>query len=107
MEIDYSDEELKLLIENGCSTDKRYKKLKSNGTFLKDLNKVIFILRSVPNTKSLESFQSLHYEALKYDWIGKNSVRIGYKTKYRLIFEEFDGGIRINLIEINEHYGDK
>lgn len=28
-------------------------------------------------------------------------------SKYRLIFEEFENGIRICLIEISEHYGDK
>lgn len=60
-----------------------------------------------PMQKDLGRYGQLHYEALKYDFAGKHSVRIGYNSKYRLIFEEFDNGIRINLIEINEHYGDK
>ena len=64
-------------------------------------------IRAATNTSDLEHYASLHYEKLKHDKSGLSSVRIGYNTKYRLIFEEFDGGIRIMLIEINEHYGDK
>lgn len=65
------------------------------------------LLRIAHNTSELVFFKSLHYEKLKYDRSGQSSVRIGYNTKYRLIFEEFDDGIRIKLIEINKHYGDK
>jgi plasmid maintenance system killer protein len=105
--IEYEDEAIETLIKTGQSSDKRYKKLVSNATFKKDLSKVILILRSVSNVKDLGRYGQLHYEALKYDLASKSSVRIGYSSKYRLIFEEFDNGIRINLIEINEHYGDK
>ena len=105
--IEYEDEAIETLIKTGKSNDKRYKKLSSNASFKRDLAKVILILRSVSNTKDLGRYGQLHYEALKYDFAGKHSVRIGYNSKYRLIFEEFDNGIRINLIEINEHYGDK
>lgn len=70
--IEFADEELEALIVYHKSNDKRYRKLKSNATFLKDLDAVMAIIRSATNT-----------------------------------FEEFDGGIRIKLIEINEHYGDK
>ena len=65
------------------------------------------ILRAATNTSELEFLRKLHYEKLQYNLSGLSSVRIGYTSKYRLIFEEFDGGIRIKLIEINEHYGDK
>ena len=105
--IEYEDEAIETLIKTGQSSDKRYKKLVRNATLKKDLSKVILILRSVSNVKDLGRYGQLHYEALKYDLAGKSSVRIGYSSKYRLIFEEFDNGIRINLIEINEHYGDK
>ncbi len=105
--IEYEDEAIEALIITGKSSDKRYKKLVSNATFKKDLSKVMLILRSVSNVKDLGRYGQLHYEALKYDFAGKSSVRIGFSSKYRLIFEEFDNGIRINLIEINEHYGDK
>ncbi|MGM9824364.1 MAG: hypothetical protein ACI30Q_08330 [Muribaculaceae bacterium] len=105
--IEYEDEAIETLIKTGKSNDKRYKKLVSNASFKRDLSKVILILRSVSNTKDLGRYGQLHYEALKYDLAGKHSVRIGYNSKYRLIFEEFENGIRINLIKINEHYGDK
>ena len=107
MVIEYEDEELEALIRYHNSNDKRYKKLKSNATFLRDLDNVMAILRSVTNTSELRCFGKLHYEHLQRDLAGYSSVRIGFTSKYRLIFEEFDGGIRIKLIEINEHYGDK
>ena len=107
LKIEYADEAIESLIKYHKSDDKRYRKLKSNNKFLSDLDKVMSLLRAVTNTSQLAAFGQLHYEKLKYDLSGKSSVRIGYNTKYRLIFEEFDGGIRISLIEINEHYDDK
>lgn len=105
--IEYADIAIEEVITYGKSDDKRYRKLKGNATFWRDLSKVMAIIRAATNTSDLEHYTSLHYEKLKYDKSGLSSVRIGYNTKYRLIFEEFDCGIRIKLIEINEHYGDK
>lgn len=105
--IEFADEELEALIRYHKSNDKRYRRLKSNSTFLKDLDSVMAILRTITNTSELAAFGRLNYEKLSHDLSGLSSVRIGFKSKYRLIFEEFDGGIRIKLIEINEHYGDK
>ncbi|MDO4929762.1 MAG: hypothetical protein Q4E59_01365 [Bacteroidales bacterium] len=105
--IEYEDEAIEILITTGRSNDKRYRKLSSNATFKRDLSKVMSLIRSVSNVKELAKFKQLNYEELRFDLSGLSSVRIGYKSKYRLIFEEFENGIRINLIEINEHYGDK
>ena len=105
--IEYADEAIESLVKYHKSDDKRYRKLKSNTKFLNDLDKVMSLLRVVGNTSQLAYFGQLHYEKLKYELSGKSSVRIGYNTKYRLIFEEFDCGIRISLIEINERYDDK
>lgn len=105
--IEYADEAIESLVKYHKSDDKRYRKLKSNTKFLNDLDKVMSLLRVVGNTSQLAYFGQLYYEKLKYELSGKSSVRIGYNTKYRLIFEEFDCGIRISLIEINEHYDDK
>lgn len=105
--IEFADEGLEALIVYHKSNDKRYRKLKSNAAFLNDLDGVMAILRTATNTSELTYFRRLNYEKLSHDLSGLSSVRIGYKSKYRLIFEEFDGGIRIMLIEINEHYGDK
>ena len=105
--IEYEDAAIEELIIYHNSNDKRYRKLKSNAQFLKDLDSVMAILRAATNTAELVYHRRLHYEPLRYDLSGLSSVRIGYSSKYRLIFQEFDGGIRIKLIEINEHYGDK
>lgn len=107
MVIEYDNEEVRLLVETGKSTDKQYRKLKSNVSFAKNLCKTMLILRSAPCTDFLDNVKSLNYERLKHGLSGYSSVRIGYNSKYRLLFTEFDGGIRIKLIEINEHYGDK
>lgn len=107
LRIEFADEELEALIINHKSNDKRYRKLKSNATFLRDLDAVMAILRAVTQTSELSKFKKLNYESLQYDLLGYSSVRIGYTSKYRLIFKEFDGGVRITVIEINEHYGDK
>lgn len=98
---------MEALILYGKAEGGKYKKLSRNKTFLRDLNHVMSVLRTKHDTASLLAFRSLRYERLKYGLSGLSSVRIGYKTKYRLIFEEFGNGIRIKLIEINEHYGDK
>ena len=107
MQMYTEDEELEALILYGKADGKKYRKLSKNKTFICNLNKVMSILRLQPDTSSLRAFGSLHYEKLRHDLSGFSSVRIGYKAKYRLIFEELENGIKIRLIEINEHYGDK
>ena len=56
MIIEFEDEELKILISTHNSTDKRYKKLKSNMTFLRDLDKVMLILRSTKVVTDLAKY---------------------------------------------------
>jgi plasmid maintenance system killer protein len=67
MIIYFENEEIKLLVETGRSTDKRYRKLNSNQSFIRNLCKVISILRIAENTEFLKSLKSLNYEWLKYD----------------------------------------
>lgn len=107
MTIEYEDEAIRALCETGASTDKRYRKLKSNAAFKKDLFRVLEILRSVPKAQELAFYGTLHYEGLKYSLRGVSSVRIGFTAKYRLLFRELNDGIQITIIEVNEHYGDK
>ena len=107
MKVDIEDEALCELITTGGTKDRKYRFLKSNATFQRDLLNVLRIFDTVDRTDDLRKFDSLHYERLKHDLLGFSSVRIGYKSKYRLIFTEHEDGLRIILIEINEHYGDK
>lgn len=74
---------------------------------MRDLSKVLRILYDAESIENIRDIQSLRYEQLKYDRSGTSSVRIGYKSKYRMIFTECESEIEITLIEISEHYGDK
>lgn len=106
MIVEFADNDLKELIEHGKSN--KYKKISKDKSFCMALVSVYNRLVSVENTKELKQFSSLHYEKLKFDRSGQSSVRIQNGRVERLIFEEFDEGIRIVLLEINElHYGRK
>ena len=106
MVVDFKDKDLKELIEKGRS--KKYKKLSRDGKFMAQLVSVYQRLVSAKNVNTLKQFSSLHYEKLRNNYTGKSSVRIANGRIERLIFEEFDDGIRILLLELNEnHYGNK
>ena len=106
MIVDFADTDLQELIEYGKNN--KYKKLSKDKVFCAALVSVYNRLLSVENTEELKQFSSLHYEKLKFDRSGQSSVRILNSRVERLIFEKFDEGIRIVLLEINEsHYGRK
>lgn len=107
MEIRFENEEIREFILSGKANDRPYSKWRSNRQLRLDLDKVMRILEIVDNCSELQSYKALHYEQLKYDRSGQSSVRLGFKTKFRLIFTELNDGIVINIIEISEHYGDK
>lgn len=104
MKIDFDDEDLKELIEKGINN--KYKKLSKDKKFMSCLISVYNILCDVDSTNDLKLFSRLHYEKLKH--VAKSSVRIMNGRVERLIFEEYDNGIRIVFVELNEdHYGNK
>lgn len=108
LKIECEDIELSDLILRGrCTTNRLYKKLSSNASFKTDLAKVLKKMEMVDNVSELKDIGSLHYEPLVGDLLGYSSVRIGYKSKYRLLFTEHEEGIVIKLITISEYYGDK
>lgn len=107
MKIDYDNDEVESFIKYGLALNRPYTRWKSNQTLRRDIDKVMRILTTVDDCSSLYNYKSLNYEPLKYAMAGKSSVRLGFKTKFRLIFTELEDGIRINIIEISEHYGDK
>lgn len=58
--------------------------------------------------EELKRFSFLHYEQLRYEWSGLSSVRLSNRYVHRLIFREFEEGIKIELIKIDDtHYGNK
>lgn len=107
MQIDFDNDELEGFILYGLAKGRPYSKWKSNRQLRADLDKVMKILRRVPNCQELTCYGALNYEVLKYGRTGQSSVRLGFKAKFRLIFVELDNRIRIKIIELNEHYGDK
>ena len=101
MIVDFADNDLN-------AKNNKYKKISKDKSFCSALVSVYKLLVTVENTIDLKQFSFLHYEKLKFDRSGQSSVRIHNGRVERLIFEEFDEGIRILLLEINEsHYGRK
>lgn len=82
----------------------RYKKVKSSSKLISDLDKVMRYLYSANSIEVIRKIGSLHYEQLKGS--PNSSIRVGYNTKYRLIFHEKENKITLKLIELSEHYGD-
>ena len=102
MIIEIFDKELESLINHKYIG--KYKPYRSNEKFKRNLDKVIRFLINANDIIEVSKNYSLHYERLKGQ--PYSSVRVGYDTKYRLIFEEYEDKITLELIEINEHYGD-
>lgn len=103
----FLDPALKQLYEEGKS--KKYKAYSRDARFLGAFQEVINTLRGVESTNDLPLFSFLHYEQLKHQGDDpKSSVRIMNGRVERLIFRELDGGIEIEIIELDDtHYGNK
>ena len=99
--IEYENEDIKNLIHHKYTGV--YKKYKSSTKLIRDLDKVIRYITQSPDIPSLHYINSLNYERLTNSIY--SSVRVGYDTKYRLIFLEGEDKITIQLIQLSEHYG--
>ena len=87
---------------------KKYKKYAKRTDFVKALTDIYEILYLAENAEKLKQFGRLHYEPLKHQYSGCHSIRIRYDWVERLIVKEADGGITIEMLEINtDHYGNK
>lgn len=104
MEISFDDKDLEELIFTG--KNRKYKKLSKDKVLMKALVDVYNYMNAVSCVKDLKPYSFLHYEVLKH--IGLSSVRIMNGRVERLLFAEYENGIRITIIELNEtHYGRK
>lgn len=97
------DSDLVALLRGSCVG--RYKKLRSDADFGNNLNKVKRILEQVKKASELANYQRLHYEALKHEMSGLFSIRIGFRSPWRMVFSETEEGLAIIIIDINNHYG--
>ena len=102
MIFEYIDDELEALVNHRYVG--KYKFYRSNAKFIRNLDKVIRFMGQAKDINAISAITSLAYEPLTNS--PHSSVRVGYDTKYRLIFDEHEDKITLVLIEISEHYGD-
>ena len=106
MNVKFGDKELERLFDTGYS--KTYRKIARDKWLLDKFVAIVNTMKIAKDCDNLKLYPSLHYERLKYEYSGKSSVRLSNSYVGRLIFTEEDGGITVNLLEIDEtHYGNK
>ena len=100
MQILFEDKDLEELITTGSNS--KYKKYTRNAKFMKAL-----AMRLSERASDLRSVSFLHYEQLK-GTNGQSSIRVVNGMVERILFREFDGGIRITVLSLDDtHYGNK
>ena len=105
MEIEFKENYLQELYEEGKTKDKRFK---SNPQLVKQYIKTINKLRDATKIEQLYQLSSLNYDKKQGNLKGKSAVYIN--QQYRLIFEEIPDAsppYEIKILEIEEiskHY---
>ena len=104
MKVTFEDIELESLVLYHKS--KKYKKYQRDGRFLSALDRVYDDLRDAAKTSDLRLLSYLHYEQLR--GVDMSSVRVKNGRVERLLFHEYEDGIEISIIEMdNTHYGQR
>ena len=105
MQIIFDDKDLQELITTGRNS--KYKKYTRNKKFMTALATAYNYLRLSERASDLRSISFLHYEQLT-GTNGKSSIRVVNGMVERILFREFDGGIRITVLSLDDtHYGNK
>ena len=105
MEIVFEDTDLEELITTGRNS--KYKKYTRNAKFMTALATAYNYLRMVDVAINLRAISFLHYEQLA-GTNGLSSIRVVNGMVERIIFREFDGGISITVLSLDDtHYGKK
>lgn len=106
MNVNFRDKTLEELFEKGTTKDKRLKAFSRNAHLVAGYITAVNTMRQAQNAAELAQYSFLHYEKLRGR--PESSVRILNRSVERLLFLETDGGITIELLEINQdHYGNK
>lgn len=105
MNITSEDEALLELYTNGNTLDKRYNRLPIR--VIKGYKKAVDYMKAARRIEDLYRIKGLHYEALRGDRKGQESVRCD--DTWRLIFRSspIDGSViitEVELLEISHHY---
>lgn len=104
MLVTFGETYLQELFESGKSSDKKHR---FQPQIIKLYQKRVEMLVSVPRPETLYQFNSLHYEALKGDKIGKFSIRVNdqYRVEFTLNADSEQPLITIcNITELSNHY---
>jgi len=105
MQIIFDDKDLEELITTGRNS--KYKKYTRNSKFMRALATAYNYLRLSERASDLRSISFLHYEQLS-GTNGLSSIRVVNGMVERIIFREFNGGIRITVLSLDDtHYGNK
>ena len=105
MQIIFEDTDLEELITTGRNSI--YKKYTRNAKFMKALLVAYNYLRMSLHANDLRSISFLHYEQLS-GTNGLSSIRVVNGMVERIIFREYDGGIKIIVLTLDDtHYGNK
>lgn len=108
MDVTFADKRLEAFINDKKKAGNRYKKYARNEEFYEALTDAINTMREVECAKDLEDFSYLHYEPLKHQKQPTSSIHILNGYVERLIFEEYENGIKVLVLELNnDHYGNK
>jgi plasmid maintenance system killer protein len=105
VKIVFEDTDLEELITTGHNS--KYKKYTRNAKFMKALATAYNYMRMVNMASDLRAISFLHYEQL-VGTNGMSSIRVVNGMVERILFREFDGGISITVLSLdNTHYGKK
>ncbi len=105
MIIVFEDMDLEELITKGRNN--KYKKYTRNAKFMKALATAYNYMRLVSVASELRAISFLHYEQLA-GTNGMSSIRVVNGMVERILFREFDGGISIKVLSLDDtHYGNK
>jgi len=107
MKILFEDKDLEELIVTG--KNHKYRKYARNKKFMKSLAISYSYMRSVDKASELKIYSFMHYEVLKHiKDKTTSSIRPCNGMVERIIFQEIENGIIINILELNsDHYGNK
>lgn len=87
---------------------RKYRIVERNRELLTGFLRTVELMMLAESTSELKNYSYLHYERLKHKYTGYSSVRLSNRSVHRLIFKEYDYGIRVELIDIDDtHYGNK
>ena len=92
------------LYQHGKTTDKKHR---FQPDIIRRFIRVVDLLIELPHTTALMQYNSLRYEKLKGDKLGRSSVRVN--DQYRIEFEEhtIEGqtlATICNIVELSNHY---